>query len=270
MSRSWIPGFVVAEGPEKTGITLRFRGFRQKDGVPVWIRLDGFPPNELRSALAVARVYQETARLDHPDLPPVLGYGSTDVAGRPFIAFQLAPELLDRRQAGSGALDEAVETLAEIQLAAHEIGAAGVHVPYFELERIREGVQLDGRRLPIREYLVEPRRADGLSALTGAVEPGEWQPFTAPEARSALRRPRRPSVRQALSFRLAAQVHFLVTGTVAAADRPAAAFRPAPQGAAGAAVNPLGGLLSDTRRLATGAALGHNANRRPPVETFLS
>ena len=87
---SWIPGYLLLEGPEQTGLSLRYRAVRETDGVAAWIRVDGFDASSSRAAQAVSTIYAATAGFDHPLLPRVLDYGSTEVAGRTFIAYQIS------------------------------------------------------------------------------------------------------------------------------------------------------------------------------------
>src|ERR1035441_3239205 len=87
---SWIPGYRLLEGPEQTGIPFRYRAVRETDGVAAWIRVDGFDASSSRAAMAVDAIYTATAHFDHPLLPLVLDYGSTEVAGRSFIAYQIS------------------------------------------------------------------------------------------------------------------------------------------------------------------------------------
>lgn len=265
MADSWIPGFAVVEGPERTGLPLRFRAVRQADGAPAWIRVDAYPPDEIRSTVALAKLYGETARLDHPDLPPVLAYGSTSIQGRPFIAFQLTPEWTHPLPSSPSAVDEAIETLAEIQLLAFETGAAGVHVPVPELDRIRAGARLAGRRLPLREFLAEPRRADGLCSLLGALDPAEWQAFAAPETVTKGRH--RVSGRSALSYRMACQAHYLLTGV----PTPVKEQARQEAGTHSVRIRPSERHeLPGRWKLAVRSAISENPGRRPPVEAFVA
>lgn len=202
--QDWVPGYRLEEGPESTGVPLRYVGNRERDGVRAWVRLDGFAPNDLKTAVRMASVYQATALLDHPDLPTVLDYGSSTIPGRPFIAYQLAPDVNERADATPV---EAAEALADAHVAALDAGLAGVHVPPVEVLRVLFPVE--GRRLGIREFLAEVRRTDGVCSLSGVVPQEEWAPLTAPEA--CQRGRKRVSVRHALSYRLAAQLWLACT-----------------------------------------------------------
>ena len=206
---SWVPGFTIVEGPKQLKREQRFRGFRDSDGTPAWIRVDGYPPDDIRTALRIAKVYQATAEFDCADLPPVLEYGSTAIAGRPFIAFQY-PRALRGEQAAIS-FDEAVEILAEITILVYERGFFGLHLPLAELRAIRAGKRVDGSRLPVREFLIEPRRSDGVPGFEDVIAPAEWHPFCAPEFATPGDR-RQLSVRQGMSYRLAAQIHFICSG----------------------------------------------------------
>lgn len=205
---SWIPGYRLLEGPEETGIPFRYRAVRETDGVAAWIRVDGFDSSSGPAAATVDALYSATASFDHPLLPRVLDFGSTEVAGRSFIAFQTSEPV-----AGGGHRTRrgTMAALAEVQVAALECGFAGIHVPLHELKRLREGVRLEARHLPVNEFLCEPRRADGLTALAGLEAEDEEGPFLPPEIRA---RAARVSRRPALAYRLAAQIHVLLEGTV--------------------------------------------------------
>jgi hypothetical protein len=207
---SWVPGYSLLEGPERTGVPFRYRAVRETDGVAAWIRVDGFDPSSSSAASAVDAIYTATARFDHPLLPPVLDFGSTEVAGRSFIAFQTSEPV-----AGGGHRTRrgTITALAEVQIAAFECGLAGIHLPLHELMRLREGARLEARHLPVNEFLCEPCRSDGspgLAALDAAGDEGA--PFVAPEA---LAGSRGRSLRAALAYRLAAQIHVLLEGHVA-------------------------------------------------------
>ncbi len=255
---SWIPGYEVLEGPDRTGVPLRYTGYRQEDGVPAWIRVDAHVPNDLRGAVSLARVYQLTARFEHPELPQVLGYGATTVAGRPFIAYRLAHRRPGPPVAASGLGAEAIEILAELQLLAYEAGTAGLHLPEGELARVPAAERVEGRRLPAREYLAEPRRSEGGSGFSRVLPEAEWLAFTAPELRRAGGRGRVASIRAAVAYRLAAQAHVIAVGRA-----------PEP-------TSPLSGLASVTspgeglpwRLLLSG--LDARPDRRPALEAFLS
>jgi len=248
---SWIPGYEVLEGPEVTGVPMRYRARRDPDGTPAWIRIDGYDPASGAEARSAAEVYAATALFDHPGLPTVLGYGSTEIPGRPFIAFQSAPSLPRGTPQRRPALDLLV-LLAEIQLAALECGFAGVHLPARELQRLRDGERVEGRRLAISEYLCEPRMAAGGSAFGALVPAHEWSPFTAPELASAAAG---GSPGAAVAYRLAAQVYFLFEGT------------PPPPGAE--APGPGEDDQDVARRLAR-LGLSRSPSRRPPLECFVT
>jgi hypothetical protein len=132
---SWIPGYRLLEGPEQTGLPFRYRAVRERDGVAAWIRVDGFDASSSPAAQAVSAIYAATASFDHPLLPLVLDYGSTEVAGRAFIAYQISEPV-----AGGGHRTRrgTITALAELQIAALECGFAGVHLPLHELKRLRE------------------------------------------------------------------------------------------------------------------------------------
>jgi hypothetical protein len=211
---SWIPAYRLDEGPEKTGIPFRYRGVRETDGASAWIRVDGSDAASRRAADGVARIYAATARFDHPLLPRVLDYGSTSVAGRPFISFQASEPA-----AGGGrwTLRGIIIALAELQVASLECGLAGIHLPLHELLHLREGGRVDARHIPVREFLCEPRSSEGRGALAGLEAAAEEAPFLSPELRYGVRSaPGRP----ALSYRLAAQVHVLLEGRLPPDDAP--------------------------------------------------
>ncbi|MGZ5428505.1 MAG: hypothetical protein ACXWFS_05805, partial [Thermoanaerobaculia bacterium] len=191
---SWIPGYRLLGGPEQTGLPHRYRAVRETDGVAAWIRVDGFDASSSRAAQAVDVIYTATAQFDHPLVPLVLDYGSTEVAGRTFIAFQAAEPV-----AGGGHRTRrgTLTALAELQIAALECGFAGVHIPVQELIRLREGARLEARHLPVNEFLCEPRRGDGASGLAGLEAEKEGAPFVPPEMRSG---PRGGSLRAALAY----------------------------------------------------------------------
>lgn len=206
---SWLPGYRLLEGPEQTGVRLRYRATRILDGVEAWIRVDGFLPSSSDAALAVEAIYGATALFDHPLLPPVLDFGSTEIAGRAFIAFQTSAPV-----AGGGHRTRrgTMTSLAEVQIAALDCGFAGLHLPLEELKRLREGTRLEARHLPVNEFLCEPRRDEGGSGLAGLGAEDEEAPFLAPEIRAGARG---TSPRAALAYRLAAQIHVLLEGHVA-------------------------------------------------------
>ena len=247
---SWIPGFEVLEGPDATGVPMRYRARREPDGVPAWIRIDGYDPTSGVAARAAAEVYAATALFDHPGLPPVLGYGSTEIAGRPFIAFQAAPSLPRAAPQRRPARDLLV-LLAEIQLAAHECGFAGVHVPARELRRLRDGERVEGRRLSVFEFLCEPRSPAGECALGALGARDEWGPFTAPELASSAAS---GSPGAAVAYRLAAQIFFLFEGT------------PPPQEAEDR--TPAEG--EDVERRLTRLGLSRSPSLRPPLECYVT
>lgn len=207
---SWIPGYRLLEGPEQTGLPLRYRAVRETDGIAAWIRVDGFDASSSGAAQAVNTIYTATAHFDHPLLPLVLDYGSADVAGRSFIAYQTSEQV-----AGGGHRTRrgTMTALAELQIAALECGFAGVHLPLHELQRLREGARLEARHLPVNEFLCEPLRGDGASGFAGLeAEQEEGAPFRPPEIRSGSQG---GSLRAALAYRLAAQIHVLLEGRVA-------------------------------------------------------
>jgi len=207
--RPWIPGYRLLEGPEQTGLPLRYRAVREADGVAAWIRVDGFDASSGRAAQAVSTIYAATAAFDHPLLPLVLDYGSTEVAGRTFIAFQTSEPV-----AGGGrrTLQGMIAALAELQIVALECGFAGVHLPLHELKRLRDRARLEARHLPVNEFLCEPWRGDGVTGLAGLEAVDEGAPFLPPEFQRGL--PGAPS-RAALAYRLAAQIHVLLEGRLA-------------------------------------------------------
>src|SRR5512135_3537560 len=132
---SWLPGYRLLEGPEQTGLRLRYRAARILDGAEAWVRVDGFVPSSSSAATAVDAIYAATALFDHPLLPPVLDFGSTEIAGRAFIAFQAsAPVAGGGHRTRRGTLT----ALAEVQIAALDCGFAGIHFPLHELKRLRE------------------------------------------------------------------------------------------------------------------------------------
>ena len=206
---SWIPGYRLLEGPEQTGIPFRYRAVRETDGVAAWIRVDGFDASSSAAAMAVDAIYTATAHFDHPLRPLVLDYGSTEVAGRSFIAYQTSEPV-----AGGGHRTRrgTMTALAELQIAALECGFAGIHLPLHELKRLREGARLEPRHLPMNEFLCEPLRTDGASGLAGLEAEEEAAPFIPPEIRSGSQG---GSLRAALAYRLAAQIHVLLEGHVA-------------------------------------------------------
>ncbi|HQQ77728.1 MAG TPA: hypothetical protein PLB01_10265 [Thermoanaerobaculia bacterium] len=203
---SWIPGYDLIEGPEETGIPFRYRAVREADGAAAWIRVDGFDSSSSRAAQTVDALYTATSRFDHPLLPNVLDFGSAAVTGRTYIAFQTSEPV-----AGGGHRTRrgTLTALAELQIVALECGFEGVHLPLHELLRLREGVRLEARHLPLNEFLCEPHRDDGRIALAGLEAEDEGAPFLAPESRSGS--PGR-SRRAALAYRLAAQIHVLLEG----------------------------------------------------------
>jgi hypothetical protein len=206
---SWIPGYRLLEGPEQTGIPFRYRAVRETDGVAAWIRVDGFDASSSGAAMAVDAIYTATAHFDHPLLPLVLDYGSTEVAGRSFIAYQTSEPVSG---GGHRTRRGTMTALAELQIAALECGFAGIHLPLHELKRLREGARLEARHLPVNEFLCEPWRTDGVTGLAGLEAVDEAVPFIAPEVQRGLQGG--PS-RAALAYRLAAQIHVLLEGRLA-------------------------------------------------------
>jgi hypothetical protein len=206
---SWIPGYQLLEGPEQTGIPFRYRAVRETDGVAAWIRVDGFEASSGEAAMTVDAIYTATAHFDHPLLPLVVDYGSTEVAGRSFIAYQTSEPV-----AGGGHRTRrgTMTALAEVQITALECGFAGIHLPLHELQRLRDGARLEARHLPVNEFLCEPRRGDGSNGLAGLEAEDEGMPFLPPEIRSGSQG---YSLRAALAYRLAAQIHVLLEGHVA-------------------------------------------------------
>ncbi len=259
---SWIPGYRLLEGPEQTGIPLRYRAVRETDAVAAWIRVDGFDASSVHAAMSVDAIYTATAHFDHPLVPLVLDYGSTEVAGRSFIAFQISEPV-----AGGGHRTRrgAMTALAEVQIAALECGFAGVHLPLHELQRLREGARLEARHLSVNEYLCEPQRGDGASGLAGLEAVEEGAPFLPPEIRAGSKE---YSHRSALAYRLAAQIHVLLEGNVAG-DLP---FEEAEKTVALSAL-PFPPRLSaepDVPRELVRLGLSLFPERRPDPEYFLS
>ena len=201
---SWIPGYRLLEGPEETGVPLRYRGVREPGEVPAWIRVDGFDPASQDSALLLGAIYTATASFDHPLLPRVLDYGSTEVAGRAFITFQASAPV---EGGGHRTRRGTMGALAELQVAALDCGLAGVHLPLHELKRLREGARLDARHVPVNEFLAEP----WLGGLDGIDAADEARPFASPEVRAGARH---ASYRAALAYRLATQLHVLLEGAL--------------------------------------------------------
>ncbi len=211
---SWIPAYRLVEGPENTGIPFRYKGVRETDGTAAWIRVDGTDAASRGATDAVARIYAATARFDHPLLPRVLDYGSTTVAGRPFISFQASGPA-----AGGGrwTLRGMFVALAELQVAALECGLAGIHLPVHELLHLRGGERLETRHLPVREFLCEPPDAEGKNGLACLEAASDAEPFLPPEVRYGSKgAPRRP----ALSYRMAVQLHVLLEGHPPGDDTP--------------------------------------------------
>ena len=208
---SWIPGYRLLEGPEQTGLPFRYRAVRERDHVAAWIRVDGFDWSSREAADSVNAVYTDTAHFDHPLLPHVLDFGSTEVAGRTFISFQASEPV-----AGGGHRTKrgTMTALAEVQIAALDCGLAGVHLPLHELLRLREGARLEARHLPVNEFLCERYGADGASGFAGLEAEEEGAPFRPPETPSGAG----DSLRRALAYRLAAQIHVLLEGRVARED----------------------------------------------------
>ncbi len=259
---SWIPAYRLVEGPESTGIPFRYRGVRETDGAAAWIRVDGSDAASRGATDAVARIYAATARFDHPLLPRVLDYGSTSVAGRPFISYQASEPA-----AGGGrwTLRGMFVALAELQIAALECGWAGIHLPLHELLKMRQGERLEARHLPVREFLCEPRSADGKSSLACLESGAESEPFLPPEARYGSKgAPPRP----ALSFRMAAQLHVLLEGRLPddAAPDPDAKTIALP--AVGR--RPAGVAESDVPRELVRLGLSLRPQDRPDPEQFLT
>ncbi len=199
---SWVPGYDLLEGPEQTGVPLRYRARRVSDGAAAWIRVDGFDAGSREAAVAVDALYAATASFDHPLLPAVLDTGSTEVEGRSFIAFQTSepsPGGGHRTRRGT------MTALAEVQIAALECGFSGVHLPMHELLRLRDGSRLEARHLPVHEFLCEPA-GTGLAALEAW---SEANPFLPPEVAAGARG---VSPRASLAYRLAAQFHVILEG----------------------------------------------------------
>jgi hypothetical protein len=234
--------------------------------------VDGYPPGDRKQALQFGRVYQATAAFDHPDLPPVLGYGSSRIPGRPFIAYQLLPEA--RPPGDPLPAEQVAEILAEVQLLAHEAGLAGIHVPLLELKRVRAGQVVVRGRLPFCEFLADPRRPDGSSTIVSLFHRDEWEPFTAPEMFPG-RFTRSASIRQALSYRVAAQLRYVLDGTIErSSSRHDGTRRTGTERAESVAEVPIGnrGRLWPFRSDIDGvlsASLGGNPSRRPSLESFM-
>ncbi len=259
---SWIPGYRLLDGPEQTGLPFRYRAVRETDEVAAWIRVDGFDPASRSAAAAVDAIYAATARFDHPLLPRVLDFGSTEVAGRSFIAFQTSEPV-----AGGGHRTRrgTIAALAEVQIAALECGTAGVHIPLHELKRLREGARLDARHLSVNEFLCEPRPGDdgasGLRGLDAAEEEGS--PFVAPEMRTGARG---RSLRAALAYRLAAQVHVLLEGRLAGDGAPEDADKTVALSAFAVPSRPSAG--ADVPRELVRLGLSWRPEERPDPEHF--
>ncbi len=196
-------------GPDETGVPFRYRAVREADGAAAWVRIDGYDSSSNGAATAVDALYAATAHLDHPLLPHVLDFGSAEVTGRGFIAFQTSEPV-----AGGGHRTRrgTLTALAELQVVAYDCGFAGIHLPLHELLRLREGVRLEARHLPVNEFLCEPWSEGGRTALAGLEAEVEAAPFLAPEVLAASPRVSR---RAALAYRLAAQVHVLLEGHLA-------------------------------------------------------
>jgi hypothetical protein len=104
--------------------------------------------------------------------------------------------------------------LAEVQIAALDCGFAGVHLPLHELMRLRAGARLEARHLSVNEFLCERYGTDGASGFAGLEAGEEGAPFRPPEIPSG----EGDSLRRALAYRLAAQIHVLLEGRLAAED----------------------------------------------------
>jgi hypothetical protein len=257
---SWIPGYRLLEGPEQTGLPFRYRGIREADGVAAWIRVDGFDFSSRDAANAIDALYTAAALFDHPLLPPVVDFGSTEVAGRTFIAFQTSEPV-----AGGGHRTKrgTMTALAEVQIAALDCGLAGIHLPFHELLRLREGARLEARHLPVNEFLCEPYGGKGKSAFDGLEASDEVALFRPPEIPAGAQ-----ALRAALAYRLAAQFHVLLEGH-AAGD---AAFEDAGKTVAIAIVTaptrPLAG--TDVPRELVRLGLSLRPGDRPDPEDFLA
>lgn len=258
---SWIPGYRVLEGPEQTGLPFRYRAVRESDGAAAWVRIDGYDSSSSGAATALDALYTATAHLDHPFLPPVLDFGSAEVTGRAFIAFQTSEPV-----AGGGHRTRrgTMTALAELQIVALECGFAGVHLPLHELMRLREGARLEARHLPVNEFLCEPLRGDGRTALTGLEAEPETVPFLPPEIRAGAAQ---ISPRAALAYRLAAQIHVLLEGHLAG-DAPADAEKTVALSALPLARRPTAG--TDVPRELVRLGLSLRPEDRPDLEHFLA
>lgn len=247
---SWIPGYALLDGPEQTGVPYRYRARRERDQAAAWIRVDGHAPDSLRETSRLARVYEATVQLRLPELPAVLSSGESTVKGRPFVAYHSEDDEASPagETLGEAELLDVVRRLATAQLTAYEAGFAGIHLAPVELARLRLRRRPKGGPLPVREWLAEPRSTRSRPALSG-LEPSEsWEPFTAPEVLDSW-----PgvSVRQALSFRLAAQISHIGSGNFL--EDPSALE-----------LGPLRSLEPLVRR-----ALEPQAARRPDLSRFL-
>lgn len=268
MEASWVRGFEILEQVAESGGCMRYLGRRTSDGALAWIRVDSHDPGDVKATVQIARIYAATAGFDQPDLPAVLGYGATTVAGRPFIAFQLETESSRTSRMTAG---EVSELLAELSLMAYEAGLGGIHIPAHELDRVRQGTQLQGRRLSIREYLADPRRPDGASAFLGSLPEGEWRPFTAPEAADP-RKARTSSVRSALAYRVGSWLHYLENGAGHAqgsdlTHREIDMRIGGEEAQAGDSASSRTGLAGRARTVRS--SLSANPARRPPLESFV-
>lgn len=260
---AWVPGYALQQGPEVTRLDLRFTGFREEDAAPAWIRVDGFPPEEPELRGAFSRVYDTTAELDHPDLPAVLDFGPTLIPGRPFIAFQLDTSRPAWSDVPDISWNDLVLLLVEIHWLALENGSAGVLFPTPELDRVRKGERVEGRRIPVREFLCEPRDGIGsVSSFRGLLEARDWSAFTAPELRGPERN-QRVALRPAVCYRLAAQLFYLQHGEVPGpVERTQTAFDGDEREQEWLGIPGLGKLARKALRSAPA--------RRPPLEAFVS
>lgn len=262
---SWIPGYDLREGPEQTGLPYRYRAVRDTDGVAAWVRVDGYDSSSRHAAMAVDALYTATAHFDHPLLPHVLDFGSTEVSGRTFIAYQTSEPV---EGGGKRTRRGTLTALAEVQIAAFDCGFAGVHLPLHELLRLREGARLEARHLSVNEFLCEPAGGGGASALAGLEAAHEVAPFLPPEILSGVRPG--PS-RAALAYRLAAQVHVLLEGRLAG-DAPAedADKTVALSALSSLALPPRPGAAADVPRELVRLGLSPRPEDRPDPERFLS